>query len=215
MVYICVAMNNNTYIVRFELKPTGVKHARFFDTQADAEAFANGISMTGTPVTVSTAVTPEAAEKAKALRNKAGDNRQSAQDSFDRCDTDGFLSQWASGICAQRDDHAADVAELGGLWTFPALFDLNGKLVAAKLIQTAYGLRWGVLQTDDPNSSVVKWLAFAPARKSTLEKHGFREGTVLAPAYADIRGDKTAYAGIFRKGPQFRRDVEIVDDGRE
>jgi hypothetical protein len=205
----------NNYVVKFELKPKNVRHARFFDTDTDANAFAEGLNRAGTPCVVSPAITPEAKAKAEALRAKARGERRSAQESFDRCDTDGFLSQWASGICADRDDHAAQVAEMGGVWEFPALFDLQGNLVAAKVIKTSFGMRWGVLASDDPTSRVVKWLAYAPARKSTLEKHGYREGSVLAPAIADIRGEKTAYAGIFRKGPEFRRDVEIVNDGGE
>lgn len=209
----------NNYVVKFELKPKGVRHARFFDTDTDANAFADGLKRAGTPCTVAPTVTPEAKAKAEELRATARGHRNEANASFDRCDTDGFLSQWASGLCGERDEHAAHVAELGGVWEFPALFDLNGNLVAAKIVHSKFGYSgkqcWGVLASDDPTSRIVKWLAFAPVRQSTLEKHGYREGTVLAPAIAAIRGEKTAHAGIFRKDGGFSRNVEIVDDGGE
>ena len=32
------------------------------------------------------------------LREAAAADRQAAYDSFERCDTDGFMSQWASGL---------------------------------------------------------------------------------------------------------------------
>ena len=84
---------------------------------------------------------------------------QEAQDSFDRCDTDGFLSQWASGMTGRLHRAKAEIAEQGGKAEFPALFDLAGNLVAAKLVETRYGMSWGILPDDSPDGSFVSWLA--------------------------------------------------------
>jgi hypothetical protein len=71
-------------------------------------------------------VIEEGKAKAVELRASSAAQEQAKQDSFDRCDTDGFLSQWAHGVCASRDQLAAQVAEQGFVSEFPALFDLQG-----------------------------------------------------------------------------------------
>jgi hypothetical protein len=153
------------------------------------------------------------------LRGAANKQRRQKEESFERCDTDGFLSQWAHDICGHRDDLAAQVAEQGFTFFFPALFDLNGNLVAAKLIAVSSKFHhgkdsmWGILENDDPHSRVVNWIKARPARVSTIEKKGYREGMVAAPAKADIMGEKTAYAGIRRTDGGFSRNVNIVDNG--
>lgn len=149
-------------------------------------------------------------------RAEATQHEQNALDSFERCDTDGFLSQWASGLNAEKARVNARLAENGGKAEFPALFTLRGELVAAKLIPTQYGTAWGVLATDDPESEIVKWVGAFPARKSTMEKKGYREGRVLAPAYTKISGSSTAscFVEVKRADGGFSLDVEIVDNGR-
>jgi len=164
-------------------------------------------------------VIEEGKAQVEALKAEAAEHLRKREESFDRCDTDGFLSQWAHGISSSRDQLAATVAEQGFTSEFPGLFDLQGNLVAAKLISVAsryhYGkdLKWGVLATDDPHSAVTAWITAHPARQSTMEKKGYREGTVRAPAKADIVGEKNAYATIVRLDGGFSRNVIIVDNG--
>src|SRR6476661_6496069 len=80
---------------------------------------------------------------------------QAAYDSFERCDTDGFLSQWASGLNAQKHRLQAEIEDNGGKWEFPALFDLDGNLVPAKLISTRYGMSWALLDPANPEGSFL------------------------------------------------------------
>jgi hypothetical protein len=85
--------------------------------------------------------TPEAAwdalpefdsDRARELREQAARARQQEQESFDRCDTDGFLSQWASSITAAEKDREADLANRGGLVISEALMDVDsGQIVCA------------------------------------------------------------------------------------
>lgn len=165
------------------------------------------------------APTAENKAAAEVLRAKALAQRQAKEESFDRSDTDGFLSQWAHGLCAQRDDLQAIVVENGGRSSFPALFDLQGRLVAAKLIHIQSKFHrgtdtmWGILAKDDPTSAVVKWVKAFPARTSTLEKKGYREGQVFAKAKADLVGEKNVSAAIVRADGGFSRDVLVLDDG--
>lgn len=119
---------------------------------------------------------------AEALREEAAANEQDAADSFDRCDTDGFVSQWASQQMAGLHRAQADIAEHGGRWTFERVMleTTDGEPVAdARQVQTRYGRRWRVDSAD-------AWLPFRPARESTLGKRGYREVVVeeIAPARA-------------------------------
>jgi len=118
------------------------------------------------------------------LRAQAAAHEAEAHASFERCDTDGALSQWASGINAQKARLQATIEDFGGLAEFNALFDLDGNWVPARTITGRYGKCWMIL--DEQGEATGQFAPFAPARKSTLEKRGFREGTVLRPARADI-----------------------------
>jgi len=152
------------------------------------------------------------------LRESAARHERNARESFERCDTDGFVSQWASGLNAERDRLAASIADAGGVADFPALFDLDGNLVAAKLINGRYGMVWGILASDDPDSEVVEWVTAFPARESTMTRKGYREGTVMASAAAKLAGGGRGTAGAanvraikYRTDGGFSRDVEIID----
>lgn len=120
-------------------------------------------------------------DTAAALRAKASQHRADAAESFDRCDTDGFVSQWASDMNAIKADRNADIAAAGGVWTFErvVLEREDGTPVDARAVDTRYGMKWRV-DADDA------WLPYRPARVSTLAKRGFRERTetAVAPARA-------------------------------
>lgn len=143
-------------------------------------------------------------------------DRKSAE-SFDRCDTDGALTQWGHDMLAQEHRLAARIAENGGTWTFPALFDLDGNLVAAKNIKTPYGYAWGILESDDPSSRVVRWFNESEARTAAVRnrnnaRKGYTVGRVKAPARAELKGGNimSVTAVPVRLDDGFSRDVEIV-----
>lgn len=154
-----------------------------------------------------------------------------AQASWDRSDTDGFLTQWSHGISGQVERRKAEIAANGGRAEVPALFDAEtGELVAAKLVQVydkfkyRYTSKWIVLADDDPNSAAVKWINAFPARKSTMTKHGYTEGYVLAPATAKtwappgskgMSGLASVSVITARTDGGFSRDVEIVTTCRD
>lgn len=137
------------------------------------------------------------------LRNEAAKMDEMAEESFQRCDTDGFLSQWALGLGAQERRLQAGIEEAGGLSEFAALFDLDGNRVPAKLIDGRFGTCWAMC--DDDGQFTGQFIKAFPARESTMERKGFREGREMAPARAKIIGSGTGlsgaascYAGIIR-----------------
>jgi hypothetical protein len=163
------------------------------------------------------------------LREQADLRDRQAAESFDRCDTDGFMSQWASGLTARKLRLEADLIENGGRAMFPALFDTDGNLVPAKYVTVRRGYRhdyaWGLLADDDPHGRFVGWFNPSNARtKGTARrndaKKGYYVGYVMAPAKATIRANGTGMAGAASAtvGPDrtdggFSRDVVVFDNG--
>lgn len=134
-----------------------------------------------------TPTTPTAAE----LREQAAQHERDAAESFERCDTDGFVSQWASGLNAQAARTNAMIAENGGLATFVRTrlvsIETGEPVEDARKVQTRYGAKWRIDSTDE-------WLPYAPARESTLAKRGYREVDefATAPALAKLAAPKGA-----------------------
>jgi len=128
---------------------------------------------------------------AAALRTEADQHDQDAFDSFERCDTDGFVSQWASGLTAQQKRMEANLIENGGLAEFPQLTDLDGTPVPAKLVQTRYGTKFAVFATADDvkayNANVIAWID-PYVKEKTLARKGYVLVYVLAPAKVVMHG---------------------------
>jgi len=140
-----------------------------------------------------------AEQTAEALREDARRHEQEAADSFDRCDTDGFVTQWAHGINAEVARLQADIVEQGGTWTFQGLFDSEtGDRVKARIVRVAgyYGTtvsKWVVLDEDD---NATHWVpAYKSGKQSKLYKLGLEERDEVAPAKADTGGSGRGLSG--------------------
>lgn len=131
--------------------------------------------------------------KAEELRAKAAEKEQAAADSFERCDTDGFLSQWASGLTAEKLRKQAAIEENGGVWTHPALFNLEGERVRAKLIPGKFGTCWAFCDANDQFTG--QFISAFPKRSATMEKKGYREGEEIAPSRAVFKGKGHGLSG--------------------
>jgi hypothetical protein len=149
-------------------------------------------------------------------RARAAASEASAAASFERSDTDGFLSQWASGITAQEHRLAADLLEQGGQSSFAGLFDAQGRRIKAKTVEVedrykGYGTRslWLVL---DGNDNALAWIPrqysrrinrktgdleeeVKPSARSKMAKLGLHEAYEMAPATAKIVGSGTGLSG--------------------
>jgi hypothetical protein len=134
------------------------------------------------------------------LRNEANKADNEAYESFERCDTDGFLSQWASGLTADLKRKQAEILDNGGWYEFPALYNLDGTRARAKLVHThpPYAhyiteIQWMFFDANDkPTSKFIK--AF-PKRESTMTKKGYKEGFELADAEAFMNGSGYGLSG--------------------
>ena len=98
---------------------------------------------------------------ADAYRERSRKCHQDAIDSFERCDTDGFLSQWASDQMSEKYRLMANLADEDGMWTFRTL-GRNGALVPCREIKTRYGWKWGVYATFEDATNcgpIIEWVS--------------------------------------------------------
>jgi len=121
---------------------------------------------------------------------RAAEALQREQESFERSDTDGFLSQWASGITARLHEVRAEIARNGGKAQFVALFTLAGERVRARVIRSRYGLCWMLL--NDKDKATGEFALYRPRNPLTLAKKGYREDLEWAPAAACLAAPKGA-----------------------
>lgn len=142
---------------------------------------------------------------------------KSAYDSFERCDTDGFLSQWASGLSAQKHRMAAQVAADGGRAWFAALNDLEtGVRVPAKLIEGRYGMCWALV-VPGTTEFTGEFISAFPRREATMAEKGYSEGWEWAPALATFKGRGTglsgsAWACVVRTDDGTGQDPAVIAD---
>lgn len=101
---------------------------------------------------------------AEAYLAAAKGHHESLIESFERCDTDGFMSQWADQQLEHSMHRLAELAANGWQWATPALFDLQGNLVPAVYRQGDYGWYWGILDPANPRG---KFLGFFTESSAT------------------------------------------------
>lgn len=131
--------------------------------------------------------------------NKAHEHEQAAAESFERCDTDGFLSQWAHGLHAQLELAKAEIAENDGKMPFRCLMETTDdgpRRVDAKLVNGQYGAVW-LLSDSDTAHLGRRFVPFAgQGGKSRIQKQlGLFEDWEEAPAKARIAGRGTGLSG--------------------
>ena len=130
------------------------------------------------------------------LKKQAAEARQSAEDSFQRCDTDGFVSQYCSNITAVDKESEASLANNANLSIFPVLVDtLTGSLVATTIFTFPSRFHYGtdnVWCVKRSNNAKPEWIGLAK-KESTYSKKNLKKVWMIAPAklYGRQPGDKT------------------------
>mgnify|MGYP003140538319 CR=1 FL=1 len=129
-------------------------------------------------------------------RKNAARHLKAEADSFDRCDTDGFVTQWSHGIGASLELTRAKIKEAGGVAEFPGLFE-GDRRVKAKQVRTKFGAAW-VLHEDEVDLIARRGKVFLPfgAKSRILRELGLRQGSELAPAWADLAGEGTGFGSL-------------------
>lgn len=116
---------------------------------------------------------------------------QNANDSFDRCDTDGFLSQWASGIGSQLDDALADLADHGNQTVVTVIIDSEtDKVIGVRPVVTKYGESIPCVRNGE-----TVWINPYLAKDSTYAKKGVRRAYMHCYATAKLKGTGYGLSG--------------------
>lgn len=152
-------------------------------------------------------------------RDMAKRSESKRQESIDRSDTDGALSQMGHNLNAREYRLCAELAERDGLWEFHALFTLTGALVPdAVYIKTKQGKWvWRIGKGDGAqwfNESIAK--DGFRRRKNDAAK-GFYVGTVRARGFVGTAGSGRGTGNLTSVGYFIGRvdssPVEIIDNG--
>jgi len=122
------------------------------------------------------------------LKEEAATHDREAFESFERCDTDGFLSQWASGINAQEARLKASLIEQGGTILTIGPVTEDGSPTTHRRVETRYGFRYIVLPDGEPDGEVVQWLTADPVHLATVRKHGYTLGVYKTEATVRVVG---------------------------
>ena len=113
---------------------------------------------------------------------KAKASRKSAADSFERCDTDGFVSQWSSNLNGDKESAKHRVKMHDGRSFFRVLVYKDTKRVASTKLFTFDGYMG--------YDTAYKWLVDGEwitdfKRLSNFHKKGLDVAWIIAPAYVD------------------------------
>jgi hypothetical protein len=147
---------------------------RIFTTREEAEAH------------LETLITPAAVEAQKVKQAAAAASIAAERESFERCDTDGFVSQWCHSLSSVKSEREAEVALHGGCAAFQCLVDAEtGELRSTK--------RYILPNRFAGYGSVTKWCVPGPdgkaqwitdfVKESSFAKKGLKTAFIVAPAY--------------------------------
>jgi hypothetical protein len=138
-------------------------------------------------------------QTAVALRAEAAEAEARVQESWDRSDTDGFLSQWAGSMTAMKLRAQAKLEESGGLIEVRALFNLDGTVASTHYGYGDWGGYW-VLNDEATARYGKRFVSPSKAQKAATRRRnmrakGFTVGTVRVRGYVDIVGSGTGLSG--------------------
>lgn len=175
-------------------------------------------------------ISQEDQQRADDLRRQAAESRKRAHESWERSDTDGFVSQWASNITSDELIMKAELIEAGGSYERDLLFDLEGNLILAKEIETRYGWTWMILNPDNPKGQALGFFNESKTKSPvTREKNnaakGYYVGRGMVKGYVKIFASGTGLSGAASARPgiaPWRDDetggyvvTEIIDNGQD
>ena len=166
--------------------------------------------------------------EAEYLADERGDYA-AKEESFERCDTDGFLSQWAHGQLAVKNRLLANLARNDGrIFVAVYVYPETGETVPARAIQTKYGTRVAVFASWSDccsrSGEIVEWLSRKKADSRFEVAYFEAEGAVDSYAakgamnvsyfFVPFRGYDLGH-GVLLADAATDAEIEIVDDPRE
>ena len=158
----------------------------------------------------------ETAAKAEVFKAAADEAIKRKNDSWERSDTDGFLSQWASEWTSRENDSKAAIAAAGGVASFTVLVDKAGEVVADRSFGNRFGSYSWRLYAE---AEEIHGRAFVPTgENSRIQKSlGLHEESRLGWAHVKLDGNGTGLSGNVWLVTFPERDEDykmtIIDEG--
>ena len=149
-----------------------------------------------------------ATRTADELRKDADNCRVRRQESFERCDTDGFMSQAALDIMAQVYEHQANIVENGGKWTFYGLYEGNRR-VPARHVEGQFGTSWCLADDADVAKFGRRFIPIG-AKSRVQRELGLREAQEEDLAKAESGGWYSVWTT--RLGDWNGRDAVLLEE---
>jgi len=135
-------------------------------------------------------------ESAEEYRAKARKHFDRSRESFDRCDTDGFVTQFASDLSGREAQRNAEIVEAGGTAKFRGLYErATGDRVRAKLIKGNYGMVWAFC--DQLGNFTGRFIGDSKGGpRSRIFQLGYEVLWEDAPARAVVTGEGKGFSGL-------------------
>ena len=159
-------------------------------------------------LTQAPAPTAEHLAKIESAKAAAADRERVRAESWERSDTDGFLTQWAAGLGAELERAKIKILEHGGYAEFAVLCDAGGTVIAEKVFSFPDGHggtnnKWR-LPDDMVEAAGRRWVPFG-ATSRVQKALGLHEESRWFKAYAKITGtghglSGSAWIAVFKEG---------------
>lgn len=152
------------------------------------------------------------------LEEAAGLDRK-VQESWERSDTDGFLTQWALDLGAQKLRAQAEIVANGGMGTFIGLYEGDRRVIAKRIQQPRYGAPWLTdtkwFLSDDEFEKFGRRYIPVGDRSRIQKQLGLCERQELDLAEAVIEGSGrglsgNAWVAVVRRGDIWGRDAKLI-----
>lgn len=125
---------------------------------------------------------------AEKYREQAKDARRRLNESWERSDTDGALSQWGLAIQEREYNEWASLAERDYLNAYEALAK-DGKLIPHKEIETKFGWCYAVFETfEEAKKPNGKILEFVGTGDRAIKNKGYQKIVVRAKSKVILAG---------------------------
>jgi hypothetical protein len=145
------------------------------------------------------APSPDQLAQIEALLAQSAAQDRARAESFERCDIDGFVSQWAHGINADKARMEVQILRNGGYAQFWVLLDADDNVIADRMhwFQNQYSFAWQGkwrLGDDDAAKYGRRWVPVGD--NSRVQKQlGLREEKRWFPAFAKIVAEGNGLSG--------------------
>jgi len=157
---------------------------------------------------------------AEEYRELAKDCLRKEEESWERCGTDGFVSQFCNNLNSQLYNLKADLLEDDCKSEFWGLYD-GTRRVAAMMVHcnTPYGRKLNWVLDEKESEKYGRKFVPVGARSRVQKKLGLRECRETASAWAKIEGTGTGISGLascyvttYRTGDKWGQDSTLIEE---